>query len=59
MWAHDKGIYEDNGLTGDMVTDYFNNASIKALLHINDSLYLDKDSKWEDCNGNINSQWHI
>jgi len=59
VWAHENGVHTDNGLTGDAVTDYFNNATVKELLHIKPEMYLNNDTTWEDCNGNINQQWHI
>jgi carboxypeptidase C (cathepsin A) len=60
IWAQDKGMKKaDNLMIGEAIADYFNKKSLKALLHINDSKYLNNNSSWESCNGNINSQWHI
>lgn len=40
VWAHDNGLHRDEAIIAGNVTDYFNNQSIKDILHINDSLYF-------------------
>lgn len=46
VWAKDKGLKDDIYTIADQVGDYFNNQSIKDLLHIDDTKYLDNNSTW-------------